>query len=532
MKNTSLKGQTLLRLGAVLVILVLLNVVSVRIFGRIDMTTNGQFTLAEASKQLMRSLDDRVTVKAYFTEDLPAPYSSYRRELLDQLNEFRAYSGGNLQYEFIHPEGEKAEREAQQQGIAQAQVQVVNEDKFEAKRAYMGLVFLYEDRKEVIPVIESITSLEYDISSTIKRITTRTRKKIGFLTGQGEAPLTEFNNAQKVISRQYDVTPVDLTASAAVPDDIAALLIVAPKSRFSEPVKYRIDQYVMRGGRVAFLLNRAEADLQQRFGQPVDNGLSDLLEQYGLRINADLVRDIQCANISIVQQQFGFSIQSQVPFPYLPLVSKFSTDNMMVKDLKGVVLFFASSIDTVRAAERGLTGEILMRSSTQSGRRREDEYYILDPLQRFSKEEFTEQELPLAAVMTGKFSSLYAGKPVPGDSTGTAPPPIASGAETRILLVGDGEFARDQYLGNRDNLTIFANIVDYLVDDAGLITIRSKEAGLPPLEPVSDAMKKFLKYGNLAAPPLLVLAFGLARWRMRRARKKAMESHEDRGTRR
>jgi gliding-associated putative ABC transporter substrate-binding component GldG len=523
MNNRSLKSRTLLRVGAVLIILILLNIISVRIFGRIDMTANRQFTLAEASKQLMRSLDDRVTIKAYFTEDLPSPYSTYRRALLDQLNEFRAYSNGNLQYEFINPEGEKSEREAGDQGVVQAQVQVVNQDKFEVKRAYMGLVFLYEDKKEVIPVIESITSLEYDISSTIKRLTTRTRKKIGFLSGEDEAPLSEFTNAQKVISRQYDVTTVDLTATEAVPADVAALLIVGPKKSFSPPVKYRIDQYIMHGGRVAFLLNRAEADLQQRFGQPVDNGLGDLLDHYGLKINADLVRDVQCANISIVQQQFGFSIQSQVPFPYLPLVSDFSKDNMMVKDLKGVVLFFASSIDTVRLGEKGLKGEILLRSSKQSGRRREDEYYILDPLQRFTQADFTEQGIPLGAVVSGSFTSAFAGKPVPGDSLGTAPKPIEKSPDTRVLLIGDGEFARDQYLGNRDNLTIFANMVDYLVDDAGLITIRSKEAELPPLEPVSDATKKLLKYGNMIVPPVLVLVFGLFRWRMKKARMRAME---------
>ncbi len=524
MTTRSLKSRTLLRVGAVLIILVLLNIISVRLFGRMDMTANRQFTLSEASRQLMRSLDDRVTVKAYFTEDLPSPYSTYRRALLDQLNEFRAYSRGNLQYEFINPEGEKTEREAGEQGVVQAQVQVVNEDKFEAKRAYMGLVFLYEDRKEVIPVIESITSLEYDIASTIKRLTTRTRKKIGFLAGQDEPPITEFANAQKMVARQYDVTTVDLGTTPSVPDDISVLMVVAPAKSFSPAVKYGIDQFVMRGGRVAFLLNRAEADLQQRFGKPVDTGLGDLLEQYGLRINADLVRDVQCANISIVQQQYGFSIQSQVPFPYLPLVSDFSKDNMMVKDLKGVVLFFASSVDTVRVAERGLHGEILLRSSKQSGRRREDEYYILDPLQRFTRADFTEQGIPLAAVVSGKFHSLFAGKPVPGDSTGTAPRPIETSPETRVLLIGDGEFARDQYLGNRDNLTIFANIVDYLVDDAGLITIRAKEAALPPLEPVSDTVKKLVKYGNLVVPPVLVLLFGLVRWRMRRARKRAMDA--------
>jgi gliding-associated putative ABC transporter substrate-binding component GldG len=523
MNTSTLKGRTLLRTGAVLVILILLNIISVRIFGRIDLTGNHQFTLAEASKQLMRSLDDRVTVKAYFTEDLPSPYSTYRRALLDELNEFRAYANGNLQFEFINPEGEKTEREAGDQGVVQAQVQVVNEDKFEVKRAYMGLVFLYEDRKEVIPVIENISSLEYDISSTIKRLTTRTRKKIGFLDGEGEAPMSEFTNVQKIVERQYDVTTVNLTSTPAVPDDISALMVVAPKKSFPATVKYRLDQYLMRGGRIAFLLNRAEADLQQRFGQAVDNDLGDLLGQYGLRINGDLVRDVQCANISIVQQQYGFSIQSQVPFPYLPLVSDFNKDNMIVKDLKGVVLFFASSVDTVGVAAKGLKGEILMRSSKQSGRRREEEYYILDPLQRFAQADFTESGIPLGAVVSGSFHSAFAGKPVPGDSTGTAPKTIETSPDTRVLLIGDGEFSRDQYLGNRDNLTIFANIVDYLVDDAGLITIRSKDAALPPLEPVSDTTKKVVKYGNLVVPPAIVLLFGLFRWRMRKARKRAME---------
>ena len=151
MRKNDRKTQTLIRLGIVLAILILLNIVSVRWFGRIDMTANGQFTLADASKRLMQSLDDKVTVKAYFTEDLPAPYNNHRRMLLDQLNEYRAYSKGNFQFEFIDPSGEKGEKEAQQQGIGPVQVQVVKEDKFEVKRAYMGLVFLYEDRKEVLP---------------------------------------------------------------------------------------------------------------------------------------------------------------------------------------------------------------------------------------------------------------------------------------------------------------------------------------------------------------------------------------------
>lgn len=290
-KNTR-KTQTLIRLGIVLAILILLNIVAVRWFGRIDMTGNKLFTLADASKHLMQSLDDKVTVKAYFTEDLPAPYNNHRRMLLDELNEYRAYARGNLQFEFIDPSGDKGEREAQEQGIAPVQVQVVKEDKFEVKRAYMGMVFLYEDRKEVIPVVQDPATLEFEISSTVKRLTDRTQKKIGFLTGQGTPDMREFARAAELLRRQYQLVPVDVSRGTPVPPDVAALFIIAPTTAFSEPVKYQIDQYLMNGGKVAFLLNRIEANLQQQSGRPVDLNLDDMLAQYGMHLHADLVRDM------------------------------------------------------------------------------------------------------------------------------------------------------------------------------------------------------------------------------------------------
>jgi len=526
MNKKSLKYQTLLKVAIVVVILVLLNIVSIRLFGRLDVTKNGLFTLSEASRQLMRSLDDRVTVKAYFSEDLPSPYNNNRRMLLDQLNEYRAYSRGNLQYEFIDPSGEKGEQEAQQQGVAPVQVQVVKEDKFEVKRAYMGMVLQYEDRKEVLPVIQNTANLEYELSSTIKRLTTRTQRKVGFLTGHGEPGLNELQRVQEQLRRQYEIVTVDVRKNAAVPQDVAALVVAAPANQFSEADKFQIDQYLMRGGRVAFLLNRVDANLQSRAGRVLEINLDDLLDAYALRINPDLIRDLQCANVSIVQQQAGFNLQSQVPFPYLPIASNFSKGNAIVKDLQGLILFFVSSVDTTNPAGRGLRGEILVRSSKQSGR--QTGVFMFDPLQRYSREEFQDKEIPLAALVQGQFKSAFAGKPVPSDTAaGSALPvsaPLMSSPDARVILVGDGDFVRDQY-GNRDNLTFFANMIDYLVDDAGLITIRSKEASMPPLEQVSDGTKKLVKYANLIVPPFLIVAYGLIRWRMKKARKKAMEMH-------
>ncbi len=525
MKNKTLKSQTLLRVVIVLVILILVNIISIRIFGRLDVTRNRVFSLSDASKELMRNLDDKVTVRAYFTEDLPAPYNNNRRTLLDELNEYKAYARGNLQYEFVDPSGEKAEQDAQQQGIAPVQVQVVKEDKFEVKKAYMGMVFLYEDKKESIPVIQNTGTLEYDISSTIKRLTSKGRKKLGFLNGQGEPAMSELTHVQELLSKQYDIVPVDVSKGNAVPADVAALVVDAPTGRFPDPIKFQVDQYIMRGGKVAFLLNKVDANLQNKFGRPLDLNLDDLLEAYGVRVNTDLVRDAQCANISVMQQQFGFNIQSQVPFPYLPLVSNFSKGSAMVKDLQGMILVFASSVDTVNAASRGLQAEVLVRSSKQSGR--QTGQFMYDPLERYTREMFTEKEIPLAVLVEGSFHSAFSGKSVPIDTAAASLPPTTSplttSSATRVVVVGDGDFIRDQY-GNRENLTFFANMVDYLMDDAGLITIRSKELANPPLEQVSDGTKKALKVADLVLPPALVLGYGLVRWRMRKARKRALET--------
>lgn len=527
MTKKSLKSQTLIRAAIVLAILIALNIISIRIFGRFDLTRNGQFTLSEASKTLVRNLDDKVTVRAYFTEDLPSPYNNNRRALLDELNDYRAYARGNFQFEFIDPSGEKGEMDAQQQGIAPVQVQVIKEDKAQVQRAYMGMVLLYEDKKEVIPVVQNLATLEYEISSTIKRLTSKSQKKIAFLSGQGEPALNELRGAQEPMRKQYEFTTVDVSKGTPVPQDVTALVVMAPTTPFTEPQKFEIDQYIMRGGRVAFLLNKVDANLQKQFGRGIDLHLDDMLAAYGLRLNTDLVRDAQCANISLVQQQAGFSIQSQVPFPYLPLVSNFSKGNAMVKDLQGVILFFVSSVDTERLGALGLSGEILMRSSKQSGRL--TGMFMYDPLQHYARSDFGENGIPLAAIVQGRFTSLYQGKPAPADTAaGSIPPPstpLATSQETRVVLVGDGDFARDEYVGgNRDNVTFFANMIDYLVDDAGLITIRTKEAANPPLDPVADATKKIVKYADMGLPPLLVIGYGLFRWRMRRARKKAMES--------
>lgn len=512
---SSKRAQALVRMLLVFGILALANIVSVRLFARFDLTDQGVFTLSDASRNLAEGLDDRVSVTAYFTEDLPAPYNATRRAVLDMLNEYRAYAGANLYYTFVNPVGEEGEREAQQAGVPPVEVQVVEQDQFQVKRAFLGLVLQYEDKKETIPVVQNLGSLEYDLSSAIKRLTSQSKKQVGFTQGHGETPVQQWQRAYQELSRNYDLVPVDLASSSDVPQNLAALLVIAPTSAFSDSSAAAIDRYIMGGGTAAFLINRMNVDLnaQYRLAQPSDVGLDKLLESYGTRVNADLIRDQRCANITVMQQQGFFQIQSQVPFPYLPNAASFS-DNAVVKDLQSVIFFFASSVDTSFAASRGLTAEVLIRSSEKSGRA--TGMTLVDPFQKFQPTDWTEQNVPLAAAVTGSFPSAFAGTPLA--------PSVTKSPSTRMIVVGDGDFVKDELAGARGNATLFNNIVDYLADDAGLITIRSKNIAQPPLDVLEDGTKQAVKFANLLVPPFLVVGYGLLRWRRRTAFKRALEA--------
>jgi hypothetical protein len=212
--------------------------------------------------------------------------------------------------------------------------------------------------------------------------------------------------------------------------------------------------------------------------------------------------------------QGPFRIQSQISFPYLPVASNFDNNNPIVKDLQGVVFGFVSSVDTALASAKGLKADVIIRSSKRSGR--QSGFIMLDPFQRLAPADLSESGIPLAVTVEGSFKSVFEGK--------QPAPVLMQSPETRIVVIGDGDFMKDQFLGNKGNLLLFENIVDYLADDAGLITIRSKNVVQPPLEVVSDGTKNLLKYGDLFVPPLVIIAYGLFRWRRRVAIKRTMES--------
>lgn len=522
------RSQMILNIVIVLGILVFVNFLGTRFFKRIDLTKEKIYTLSDASKNLVRSLDDKFLVKAYFTSDLPAPYNNNKREVQDQLDEYRAYAGGNFQYEFIDPsKKEELEQEAQKYGIPPVQVQVLKEDKLQIEKAYMGLVLLYGDKQDRVPVVQSTANLEYEVSSAIKKMTSKELKKIGFLTGHGEPSLQQVKEVQDILEKQYEVTTVDLSGGKAIPSDVAVLLIVAPTQPFKNWEKFLIDQYIMKGGRVAFFLNKVSANLQSQSGQALNLNLDDMLESYGVRVNTDLVRDVSCAYVTVSQQAGFMVIQNQIPFYYLPRASEFNKTSPIVKDLGSVVFYFVSSIDTSLARQKGYNANVLVNSSSKSGRM--ENYFVINPTIPVTQEMFKESGIPLAVTVEGAFASAFASKPIGIDDNVKAAidttKKIVTGPLNKIVVVGDGDFLQDQYSGgNKDNFLLASNLIDWLADDIGLAAIRARESSSKPLDEVGEATKSWIKGIDLGVPPLVVILIGVIRWRWRVGSRKRLES--------
>ena len=537
MNKKDIKKDVLIKLAIIIGIIVVINIISKRVFTRLDLTKNKTYTLSTISKDIVKNLNDKLVVKAYFSDNLPAPYNNVRRNIQDILNDYRSYSGGNLNYEFLNPTGEgeqgELEKEATRYGIQPVQIQVVDNDKLEVKKAFLGLVFLYQGKQETIPVVQSTGNIEYEITSMVKKLTTEKKKKIGFLQGHGEYDYTKFNQINGVLSNQYDVVKVEVNRFNPVPDDVDVLIVMGPKSEFPETHKFILDQYIMRGGNIAWLINRVVPNFQQQIvtGELEKNNLDDMFLNYGIVIENNLIRDMQCSAVQ-VQSQIGIPIS--VNYPYFPNITNIDRDNPAFKNIQSVVLSFASSLDLSQAASKNVTVKPLFTTSNKSGKAEGFFVLNLEQFQNMSKKGtdslFNQKGIVVGATFTGKFNSFYAGKEVPKDTSKEMPATFNgqkidfSTKESKQIVIGDGDFANEEQRPPKDNLLFFVNMVDYLADDVGLSEIRGKDASEAPIEEVSDATKKFIKYFNLIVPPALVLVAGFIIWNRRNSKKKNLQS--------
>ncbi|HEY9165048.1 MAG TPA: GldG family protein [Candidatus Kryptonia bacterium] len=514
MKKSS--RDSIVQLVLYFAVVVLANVVASNLFLRIDLTRDRVNTLSSATEALLRSLKDNMIVRVYFNSDLPSPYVNNRRALVDMLQELRSLSGGKLEYEIYDPTSDADVNKAMSDGIPQIQVQVVNNDKLEVKRAFMGMVIEYRARKQSLPVIEDLSNFEYEVASRIDRLINPNRKTIAIAQGNGEPAFSDIQKAQDALTSRYILLPVNF--SAPVPDSVSALILIQPTTIFADSQLYNLDQYMMNRGRAAFLMGMSSASMQSQYASDLPLNLNGVFGSYGFNIRKDLVRDAACASVSVMQREGGFTIQTALPNPYIPIVSNFDKSFTVTQNLHQIVFPFASEVDTSFAHGLHLNVTPFAFTSDHSGI--QTGFYNLDPTVHFTQDMFLDHHLLLGAAISGKIHTAVSDS----DRFAIMNPDRRKEGTERIVVMGNGNFIRDVFLSNPENLSVFLNTADYLADDLGLVSIRSKSFLPPPLKPVSEGARATTKDSIIAIPPLLVLVLGLVYWRRSVNRRKAYQA--------
>ncbi len=541
-RKLTLTTQTLLTVLIVLGVLVVLNTISQRTFMRWDLTENEQFSISPSTKSILKNLDDRVTIKLFFSKNLPPVMMLQERRVRDLLDEYRAYSKGKIVVQRIDPaSSDDLKQQVRSIGIPEVQMTFREKDKVEVKNGYLGMGIFYLDRTEVIPIVQNVDNLEYDLTSAIRKVSTDTVTKIGFLTGNGERDITQdYSLIQGALNQQYETTVVSLENGQPIPPAISILIIAGPRDQYSERDLFEIDQFVMRGGKLVVLLDTVAIDFQQGLmAQPLKTGLEKLLSHYGIQVKTDLVLDRYNDRLTYSESPDNrIQYVTTVNYPFFVKVTNENfAESPVLRGLQTVTMPWTSSIDYIDASLQGAEVTTLMKSSemawTQTGR------FNLNPKQQFQPSPEQIKQYDLCSLVTNTFASYFAGKEIPkpevpeGADPSAVPPVddegrtiIESSPETQIFVIGNSNFVTmDSLRRFQSNGVFFLNAVDWLAQGEALIGIRTRSIAEHPVEELSDSARARLKFINVVGVPALVVAFGLVLMYLRIREKKLYETY-------
>jgi len=491
--------ETYIALLFIIGIIILVNFFSYKLFLRLDLTQNKEFSVSGVTKNTLKNLDDIVNIKVYFSKSLPSQFISLRENVGDILDGYTNYSSGNIKVSFVDPsDDDNLASSLYMKGIPELQFEVFEKDQMQLVKGYMGILIEYGDAFEALPVVQDTKSLEYQITLAIKKLSSGELRKIGLFNGYSALSRDEMGEAISKLEELYEVVDVDLAGVEVVDKTLETLIIAGPKELISEEDLKKIDEYVNTGGNL-LVLDEGIAITEGLQASTKDDGLSSLLASYGITINKDMVLETK-ANSGVASFNQGF-FTFQTNYPYWPKISKagFDQDNSAVSKLENVVFPWASSID-INEDKLGdnFTVSYIAQSSDKSWKKTES--FDLNPQQLFGPGK-TEVST-LAVDVNAKFQSPYG---------------LESNNFSRVLVVGDSDFVSGNLVGLTDNLVFFQNITDSLSLDSDLIEVRSKGITSRPITTdISDGQKSLIRYLNVFGVTVLVIVFGLARYYFRK----------------
>lgn len=545
-------------IGILVVLLAGISYLAALFHFRLDLTAEKRYTLSEPTKQLLRKLDTKVTVRVFLDGDLPAGFKKLRNSTRELLDEFKEYGGQNLQIVFQKIgdglDGEEKERfldSMARLGIKPytVEVQSKKDESSEERMVVPGALIEGGTYPVAINLLsgqgsasldESVINstealLEYKFIQAIQKVTQPEVPLIGYLLGNGETFSPNVKSfVEDVLMRNYNVRFLPIDTVSVIPPQFNALVIMKPSIPFTNPQKLKIDQYIMNGGKVLWLVDRLYAEMDSLMRKQSDFvafdrnlNLDDILFKYGVRINADLVQDLQSDKFPLVVGSVGDQPQMElVDWPYFPLLNP-SSSSPITKNLNKVLSLFPNSIDTIKTT--GIRKTFLLTSSENARSLITPAIVSLnsvkteDDLKTFSK-----SSIPIAVLLEGKFPSLYSNR-----LSGATLDSLASyyktpfrnqSEETKMIVVSDADIATNVVTQNEGPLEVglnqftkaqyankdfLLNSLEYLVNPSGILETRSKDFTLRLLDPKKlEANRSLWQALNLLLPVSLILLFG------------------------
>jgi ABC-2 type transport system permease protein len=559
--QTQLKKKFNKAFLSILGLMFVLILLSVNFFTRFDFTKEKRFTISPISRKMVDSLQQTINITVYLQGDnFPGGMKRLQTSVKDMLIDLQAYSHNKLQYTFIDPlkglseeQQKQAFEELDAKGIQAQNLSVKTDDGISQKVIFPFALVSYGEKSIPVKLLESqssvnvtpdevlnnsIQNLEYAFTSAIKKITSGGKQRVGFTEGHGELSDLQLNDAMRSLSDGFLVGRIDLkTIAFDSLRKVSLLVIPKPDKPFTELEKFKVDQYIMRGGRVLWAIDQVTAELdsmhnhgneQLAFNKQLN--LDDQLFGYGVRINYDLIADINAMQIPVTTGDVGGQPQIQMlPWLFYPIYVPLSK-HPIVKNLDGISSQFASTIDVLDV--KNVQKTVLLTSSPFNKKISTPHMLSLQALeQEPNPKEFQSQPKTTAVLLEGKFASDFRNRPVP-DGLNEQVAIMPESKPTKMIVLSDGDMLKNQISSDGSpfplgydhytqqsyaNKNLLLNIADYMTDDSGLISLRSKEIKIRLLSRARIRNEKlFWQLINNIAPIGAVLIFAIFQHYMRK----------------
>jgi gliding-associated putative ABC transporter substrate-binding component GldG len=530
--------------------LITINIVSHFFFHRFDLTHDKRYTLSQTSLDIIKNANEPLYIDIFLEGNFPPEFKRLQDETKQLLDEYKAYNP-NIIYQFVNPlenpeEADGIMQSFLQRGLTPIKITVDDKGKQSQEVVFPWAIATYKDKSTKIPllknklgatteekVVSSVQNLEYAFADAFHKITTEKKKKVAVIKGNAEMDDIFKADFLKSVRDNYFIAAFTLDSVAKNPiktskelKEYDLAIIAKPKESFTDAEKMVLDQFVLNGGKTLWLLDAVNIEMSDMkktgstFAFPLDLGLNDLFFKYGFRINPTLIKDMQCAPISLASGQKGNETQyEKYPWYFSPYIFPVSK-HPIVNNIDGLKLDFANAIDTIK---NNIKKTILLQSSAYSkkvGTPVEINLKIVN--EKPNPVDYQSGKIPLSILLEGEFSSVFENRVLAFKDDSFK----SKGEKTKMIVVSDGDIIKNQLDENGNPLELgfdkwtnsvysnkefLMNCVNYLLDDNGLINIRSKEVDLPLL----DKEKVYENYTytqflTVGLPLVLLLLFGIA----------------------